>query len=322
MSASVPWKKSVGGDDPLRFDLDSSPPSWSSRIAVGRFEVDDIPLGGTRLRVAVLAESAAPYRAKLVDWIRETAAAVAGIYGVFPQASPQILIVPVGPNRQAVPWGHVVRGGGIATELFVDETRSLEQLRKDWTASHELSHMLLPFVSRRDRWLSEGLASYYQNVLRARDGSLTEEQAWQKLNEGFERGRAGTRGGSLSSATRGGWNSTMRVYWSGAAMMLKADAELRRRSAGRQSLDTALGELRSCCLGNERSWRARELFAQLDRITQSTVFADLYEAHVRDEEFPDLGETYQKLGLVQSSGSIRLDPDAPWARIRYYIMNG
>lgn len=46
------------------------------------------------------------------------------------------------------------------------------ELSRDWTATHELSHMLLPYVASRDRWLSESLASYYQNVLRARDGRL------------------------------------------------------------------------------------------------------------------------------------------------------
>ena len=127
-----------------------------------------------------------------------------------------------------------IRGGGVAAEFFVDQTRPLNELRFDWTATHELSHMLLPYVSSRDRWLSEGLASYYQNVLRARDGRLTEQQAWQKLHAGFERGRKATHGGSLAEASRAGWSATMRVYWGGAAMMLKADSQLRALSGGQQ----------------------------------------------------------------------------------------
>ena len=55
--------------------------------------------------------------------------------------------------------------------------------------------MLMPYISSRDRWLSEGLASYYQNVLRARDGRLTDTQAWQLLYEGFQRGKKNTNGG-------------------------------------------------------------------------------------------------------------------------------
>ena len=41
-----------------------------------------------------------------------------------------------------------------------------------------------------------------------------------------------------------------------------------------------------------------------------------------DVEFPDLSETFEQLGLVSDSGSIKLDPDASWGRIRFYIMNG
>lgn len=141
---------------------------------------------------------------------------------------------------EPVPWAHIMRGGGIAAEFYIDETRPISDFRSDWTATHELSHMLLPYVSSRDRWLSEGLASYYQNILRARDGRLTEEQAWQKLLSGFERGKRATRGGSLANATRSGRAATMRIYWNGAAIMLMADTRLRELTGGQQSIDTAL----------------------------------------------------------------------------------
>jgi predicted metalloprotease with PDZ domain len=182
--------------------------------------------------------------------------------------------------------------------------------------------MLVPYVSRRDKWLSEGIASYYQNILRARDGRLSEQQAWQRLHRGFERGRAQTRNETLAQATRSGYQSIMRIYWSGAAMMLKADTELRLISNGRQSLDTALAGLQKCCIGSHRSWRARELFTELDRITGTTVFSRLHREHVSDVEFPNLSNTFKQLGLVSESESIRLDSEAPWGRIRFYIMKG
>jgi predicted metalloprotease with PDZ domain len=114
----------------------------------------------------------------------------------------------------------------------------------------------------------------------------------------------------------------MRVYWSGAAIMLMADSELRLLSGGRQSLDSALAALQHCCLDRHKSWRARDLLAELDRITATSVFTDLYREHVMDDEFPDVEYTYEQLGLVLRSASIRIDPDAPWGRIRYYIMKG
>ena len=326
LSISTPWKEHATPHESTRgntvFRPNPTPASWSSRIAIGDFRVQRIPVAGTELRLATIGRLKARQHETISAWIKETADAVASVYGRFPRQAPQILVIPIGQRGQAVPWAHVIRGGGIAAEFFIDETRSLESFREDWTATHELSHMLLPYVTRNDRWLSEGLASYYQNVLRARDGRLSEQQAWQKLHSGFERGRAGTSGGSLARATRSGWKSTMRVYWSGAAIMLKADSELRLLSGGRQSLDSALAALQECCFDRERAWHARELFSELDRITGTSVFTDLYREHVMDDEFPDVEYTFEQLGLVLRSESIRFDPEAPWGRIRYYIMKG
>lgn len=322
MSISTPWKEQPGPPGAWLFRPDPTPVSWTARIAIGHFKVQRIPIGGTVLRVAVIGNLSDQQRDKLGQWVRESGQAVASVYGHFPRPAPQILIVPIGSQRSVVPWAHVLRGGGVAAEFFVDETRSLDQFSNDWIATHELSHLLLPYVSRRDRWFSEGIATYYQNILRARDGRLSEQQAWQNLHAGFERGRAASRGETLAAATRSGWKSIMRVYWSGAAMMLQADTELRLMSDGRQSLDSALAQLRDCCLISNRSWRARELFSELDRITGTSVFADLYREHVTDDEFPDLSRTFEGLGLVLETKSIKLDPDASWGRIRFYIMNG
>jgi len=321
MSLSSPWQQQPEFPG-LVYRPEPTPAAWSSRIAVGRFPVKQLSVPGTHLRLATIGKVNSSQQQKFVEWMQETADCIASIYGHFPQQQPQILVVAIGQQNEAVPWAHVMRGGGVAAEFFVDETRALEELRADWTATHELSHMLLPMVSSRDRWLSEGLASYYQNVLRGRDGRLDETAAWQKLHAGFERGKRTTNSESLARATRSGRGATMRVYWSGAAILLKADTRLRSLSGGTQSLDTALFSLQGCCLDTGRSWRARELFAELDRLTGHSVFSDLYDEHVPDNEFPDLEETYRQLGLVSRAGAIELDPDAPLGQIRLDIMQG
>jgi hypothetical protein len=320
VSISAPWKEQHESGR-LIFRPDRTPASWSSRVAVGRFPVQRVAVTGTDIRLSAIGKLAPGQRQAIAEWVRESAEGVASVFGRFPQSQPQVLVVAIGKQGEAVPWAHVIRGGGVAAEFFIDETRPLSEFRSDWTATHELSHMLLPHVSSRDRWLSEGLASYYQNVLRARDGRLTEEQAWNKLHGGFERGKRATNGGSLAKATRSGRGATMRVYWSGAAIMLKADARLRELTGGRQSVDTALSSLQECCLEETRNWRAQELFGELDRLTGLTVFMDLFNEHVMDDEFPDLDQTYTQLGVVPRSGSILLLPDAPLGQIRYQIMN-
>jgi predicted metalloprotease with PDZ domain len=112
----------------------------------------------------------------------------------------------------------------------------------------------------------------------------------------------------------------MRVYWSGAAMFLKADTQLRILSGGTQSLDTVLAAFQACCLDANRSWRARELFTEFDRISGYTVFEKLYDEHVWNSEFPDLAETYAQLGLVPGARTIELDSKAPHSKVRLEIM--
>jgi len=319
MSISTPWKEQTGQQEQV-FIPEPTPASWSSRIAVGRFTVHRLDVPGSELSLAVIGKVNDSQRSIFQQWIRETADCVASVDGYFPQPRAQILVVAIGGQNEAVPWAHVMRGGGVAAEFFVDETRSPEEFRADWTATHELSHMLLPMVSSRDRWLSEGLASYYQNVLRGRDGRLQEAAAWQKLHAGFERGKRATNGDSLAEATQSGWGATMRVYWSGAAMFLKADTQLRILSGGTQSLDTVLAAFQACCLDANRSWRARELFTEFDRISGYTVFEKLYDEHVWNSEFPDLAETYAQLGLVPGARTIELDSKAPHSKVRLEIM--
>ncbi len=321
ISLSAPWKERIAESGRRSYFPDRTPASWSSKIAVGGFPIRRLPVAGTELRVAVLGQLGSSQQEDLAHWIKESADSVVSVHGRFPQTAPQILVTAIGAQREAVPWAHVTRGGGPAAIFYVDENRPISEFRSDWTATHELSHFLLPSVSSQDRWLSEGLASYYQNVLRARDGRLTEQQAWQKLNAGFERGKRATKGGSLAHATRSGWGATMRVYWSGAAMMLKADARLRALSGGRQSLDSALDGLQGCCFEEGRNWRAKDLFTELDQLTGFSVFSELYADHVTDNDFPEMDNTYELLGIEPRPGSIRLNPNAPWGRIRIAIMN-
>jgi predicted metalloprotease with PDZ domain len=124
-------------------------------------------------------------------------------------------------------------------------------------------------------------------------------EAWQHMHASFRRGMQSMPGVTLADATERMYRdgAFMRVYWSGAAIMLLADQRLRSRSGGAQSLDLALARLRECCLSPETGWSALELFAQLDRLTGTSVFAELYEQHVRSNRFPDLEECYRLLGL-------------------------
>jgi hypothetical protein len=161
----------------------------------------------------------------------------------------------------------VIRNGGEAIELYIDERQPLGDFLRDWTATHEFSHLLLPYVEGRHRWVSEGFAQYYQNVLMARSGAYDRQKAWQELYEGFERGRLSRPELSPNEAAAGSHReSKMKVYWSGAALALMADVELRERSGGSETLDDVMARLQACCLPSDRVWSGPELFATRDSL--------------------------------------------------------
>jgi hypothetical protein len=317
---STPWPRDPA--DPTRYRPVQTPSGWTARSAVGPMRLRNLTVPGGELELAILGDVTDTQAAKLTRWVRRSVDAVTPVFGFFPREHTQVVVVPIGRRNEPVPWAHVVRGGGPGVQFYVDESRSLAEFDADWTATHEFSHLLLPYVTRRDRWLSEGLASYYQNVLRARDGRLDSDEAWQKLYEGFQRGRAATRRESLEAATRGGSRSTMRVYWSGAAMMLQADTALRERSGGEQSLDTALRQFHDCCLEEGRLWSASEVMTALDRLTGTDVFMTVYSQNVPSHRFPDVDSTLEQLGLEPGYTRMRTSDAAPLATVRDAIMSG
>ncbi|MEE8118430.1 MAG: hypothetical protein V3T39_02610 [Gammaproteobacteria bacterium] len=319
---SGPWQKTVSPDGLPAFLMGRTPYYWPGSIVVGTMHTETLDVAGSTLRLTMLDGLSAEQRSQAREWIKSAAHAVTLMYGEFPLPSPQILIIPVDRGNDASPFARVVRGGGTAAHFLMNLLASKKDFDEDWVAVHELSHMSLPYVRRNDAWLSEGFASYYQNVLRARAGMLTPVEAWQKLHEGFGRGTRGTRRVTLAEATRrmGPDNNYMRVYWSGAAMALIADVQLRHQSNGELSLDVAMARLKHCCLDSNRSWSGKEIMEKLDTLTETTIFSSLYNKQVYSRSFPNLRPLYRQLGLEIKRDKVSLHKNAPLFELRDAIM--
>ena len=112
----------------------------------------------------------------------------------------------------------------------------------------------------------------------------------------------------------------MKVYWSGAAIALMADVQLRERSGGAESLDVVLGRFQECCLPSDRTWSGPELFAQLDELASSPVFTPLYRRFADTAGFPDTSDLFERLGLGVSGGKVHLRFFAELRAIRKSIL--
>jgi hypothetical protein len=326
-SISAPWQQLTRDDKApkgtsILFRIPNTPADWSASVAFGHFDEKRIELPGGVLRLAILGGVDPTQRDKLEHWFGRVARSVLGAYGRLPLADVQVLMLPVGARGQAVVFGQSVRGQGNALHLLIDPSRPEAEFDEDWMAVHELSHLMHPYLGDRGSWLAEGLATYYQNVLRARGGLLTVAQAWDRLAEGFQRGAAAAGADTLeqTAANMHRTHAFQRVYWAGASFWLTVDRDLRRTSDGKIGLDTALSRFRDCCLPAYRQWQPEEFVARLDSLAGTTLIASRYREFAAMREFPQWRALYADLGIRDGDGHLTFDAAARDAAIRDAIM--
>ncbi|HEY6941723.1 hypothetical protein [Dokdonella sp.] len=292
IAMSAPWTPLPSPDATRRYRIVHTPTDWLARLAIGHLSETTIERPGGRLHVAIGGKSDVAQRARLLAWLGRVSDAATTAYGRLPLADVQVLVIPVGAQREAVVFGQSTRGQGNGLSLFVDPSRDARAFERDWIAVHELSHLFHPHLGARGAWLAEGLATYLQNVLRARAGLLTPAQAWAELADGFARGRAATprdraptlEHASLAMETDHGYG---RVYWSGTAYWLVVDLELRRSSGGRLGVDEALRRFDACCLAKQ-DWTPQAFVERLDALLGTDVFARRWHEYRGLAQFPDI----------------------------------
>ena len=307
----LPWPEEHG----VRV-LDDGAFRFESYAAFGHFRPVQGSYRGVAIDVAALDGRLALDGAGALRWIEGAVDVLAQSGTPFPARHVAAILVPSKGYGEPVPFGMVARGGGASLLLLVSSAAGEDELRRDWVLPHELSHLLLPFIEREQAWLSEGLATYFQELLRARAGVLEERSALYRIAQAL-REAAGHQGDTSIVAESARMHEThayRRVYWGGAAYWMMADVELRRRSHGHMSLDTLLDALqREGAL--DQVWTAHALLQRLDALSQSLIFSQAADA-ARQRAFPDFEPTLAALGVRLDDDGVQLDDAAPLAEIR------
>jgi len=317
LEASEAARVERAGQDPTgthstRFVLPPLALAMPTDVLLGRFTVSAQNVGDTALQVARIAGTLAHSDAQLREHIASAIGMVASVGGAFP-AERVLAIVWPAPSDQPVQFGLTKRGGGASILLFFGDQAPVGSLTSDWVTVHELSHLLHPRVPGADRWLSEGIATYYQEVLRARFGWETPEQAWTRIAQGFQTGRRSGTGRTLSNeaADMNVTGAYTRVYWGGTAFVLAADLQLRARGS---SLDEAIARCLRDVEHSSTPVEARALVAAFDATL--VALADEYAAR---SEWPDTDLLLFDMGVDYEAGEVRL-VDAPNSAVRDAIM--
>ncbi|WP_462151542.1 M61 family metallopeptidase [Pseudoalteromonas xiamenensis] len=187
---------------------------------------------------------------------------------------------------EPVPWAFVNREPIESIELQVYRYASLERLKKDWTLYHEIVHLYHPRLETENFWLSEGLATYLQNIIMLKANILTNQEYQKRLNDGFQRGEKSMlkHKGALNKVSDGMWSTKayQRVYWSGTAFFLEADLALRVKT--NLTLVDVIQKYQTCCRRKFDS--GAHFIEQLDSLSQSAVFSTLFVKYRNRTDFP------------------------------------
>lgn len=193
-------------------------------------------------------------------------------------------------------FGMTDRAAQQGVDFYIDSPSPLRlpTLLSDWTAAHELSHLLLPYVGRKNAWFSEGFASYMQYKVMADAGQISEKSRWDKYKSHISRAAERYQYGkapfiSMVNDMREERDWPM-IHWGGVSYFINAERKLNRMG---RSIEQTVANYMACCRPNSSS--LDELLLDLDQQSKSTVFTALYQDYKNNPGFPDYQSALNEL---------------------------
>lgn len=251
----------------------------------------------------------------VLNWISNSARAVAEYFGHFPLPHPRIEVRPVSGRRgvfNGTTWGY--RGG--FTRISIGQRTDQHELDNDWMMTHELTHMAFPDITGDDEhhWIEEGMATYIEPIARCQIGLLKPERVWGEMARYMPEGlpEDGDRGLDHTHT----WG---RTYWGGALFLLLADVKIREATHNRKGLQDAMRAIMDAGGDIREEWPIENVLKVGDRATGHTVLADLYKQMKSTPVHTDLNELWKQLGIAVVHGQVVFNDNAPLANIRKAI---
>ena len=188
---------------------------------------------------------------------------------------------------------------------------------KDWVLVHELFHLGFPTFRGEGRWLGEGLATYYEPVLRARAGWTTESEIFRQFARNMPRGQPGPSTRAIAGLSSREDLDT--IYWGGAMFCLTADVRIREETRGKRSLDDVIRAALERGGDATRVWTIRDVLKVGDAVTGTSVLGDMYAHYATRGVRIDFENLISALGVTADGR----DPDdsRPLAWVRRGIVD-
>jgi hypothetical protein len=316
VSAAADVKYAVGlarGDDAGSYRLMAHEIPVATYFAFGKLQQRELALGTARLDVSQLDGELAPSFDELSTWITKSAQAVSDFYGTFPVPRAGVTVLPI-PNRDSVLFGKVLPESAPGIVVLMGQHATQKTLYSDWILVHELFHLGFPSFFDEGKWLDEGLATYYEPIIRVRAGLYTEQELWQEVAEAMPQGVPAFTELGLEHA-----DDFRGIYWGGALASLIADVEARKRDPKR-GLEVGLRALREAGGNACEVWSLSDAITTIDRALGAPTLAPIAAAHAQQGAPFDFEGLLRDLGVVRIAyDRIRLSDQAPLSAVRRAI---
>jgi len=167
--------------------------------------------------------------------------------------------------------------------------------------THEFLHLCVPTLDRRQAWFTEGLATYLEPLARAQRGLVRPEEVWAGFVKNMPEGlpKAGDRGLDHTPT----WG---RTYWGGALFCLVADLEIRKATAGRQSLADAVKALVKAGATKAVAMDLEPALRIADKGLEKPLLVALYRRWATEPVDVDLEALWTRLGVRREGGKVRI----------------
>ncbi len=304
------------------YELSSREIRVATYSVFGKFETHPIELSSVNARRPArrrLVQADAPLKIDadaLQAWARDSAQAVSQFFGGFPVERSLLLIIPK-PKQRTVSFGKLLPESSPGIVLEVGQEAKLADLRQDWILVHELFHLGFPSFIGEGKWLDEGLATYYEPIIRARAGFLSETELWLEFARGMPSGLYALEKVGLATT-----ESQRAMYWGGAVFCFLADLEIRTRTHGKLGLENGLRAVLEAGGNATEVWSLNRVLGVIDDALGAPIVRRLAEKYAFRAGPVALEQKLNDLGVHRTAFGVELRDDAPLSELRKTLVMG
>jgi hypothetical protein len=282
-------------------------------LILGTIAAQPIP-GDPALTLAVPPGATEIPNEQLAAWVSAVAESNRRFWARSPSEGGLVVLIP--SPRGGVPFGRVLSLGGAVVTVLVGKQATPQDLYDDWVLVHEFLHLGSPLMRDTGAWLNEGIATFYEPVLRARAGWKSEDDVWREWISQMPRGMPAMTGIGLENAGRGG------IYWGGAVFVLMAEIESLQASGGKIGFSDCLRTVLAEGADVTVKWPTMKLLDRCDAMLSKQAIGPLAKLHIGKGSAMDLDGLWRRLGVSMEGGVVHYDDSAELAWLRPLIIWG